>query len=138
MCYFYGRELSNRLGGDVPIGLIHSSWGGTRIEAWMSPEALAECGADSAEADLFNDDDLDMVFANIAEAETEELVAAANMTVSVDRRSLQNANDASALYNAMVHPLLPLGIRTALWYQGESNAGAPNFYRCAQPAVIND
>ncbi|MFK8163702.1 MAG: sialate O-acetylesterase, partial [Lewinella sp.] len=25
---------------DVPIGLLHSSWGGSRIEPWMSPEAL--------------------------------------------------------------------------------------------------
>ena len=32
--YFFGRELHKDL--DVPIGLIHSSWGGTIIEAWMS------------------------------------------------------------------------------------------------------
>ena len=25
---------------DVPIGLLHASWGGSRIEPWMSPEAL--------------------------------------------------------------------------------------------------
>ncbi|MDF1801146.1 MAG: sialate O-acetylesterase [Planctomycetota bacterium] len=31
-----------------PIGVVHSSWGGSRIEAWMSPESLAatEAGAD--------------------------------------------------------------------------------------------
>lgn len=32
---------------DVPIGLLHASWGGSRIEPWMSPEAL---GIDPAEA----------------------------------------------------------------------------------------
>jgi sialate O-acetylesterase len=37
--YFFARDLHQRLG--VPIGLIHSSWGGTPIEAWMSPAALA-------------------------------------------------------------------------------------------------
>lgn len=36
--YFFGRMLHKKLG--VPIGLIHSSWGGTIIEAWMSPESL--------------------------------------------------------------------------------------------------
>jgi sialate O-acetylesterase len=36
--YFFGRTLHNEL--EVPIGLIHSSWGGTIIEAWMSPESL--------------------------------------------------------------------------------------------------
>lgn len=27
---------------DVPIGLLHSSWGGSRIEPWMRPEAIAK------------------------------------------------------------------------------------------------
>ena len=38
-CFFFGRQLQARLG--VPIGLIHSSWGGTPAEAWTSPEALS-------------------------------------------------------------------------------------------------
>ncbi len=45
--YFFGKELQREL--KIPIGLIHSSWGGTMIEAWMSglvlksfPEAQAE------------------------------------------------------------------------------------------------
>lgn len=36
--YFFGRELHREL--KIPIGLIHSSWGGTRAEAWTSREAL--------------------------------------------------------------------------------------------------
>ena len=36
--YYFGRELQRKLG--VPIGLINSSWGGTRAEWWMSDEAL--------------------------------------------------------------------------------------------------
>lgn len=36
--YFFGRTLHKEL--NVPIGLIHSSWGGTIIETWMSPESL--------------------------------------------------------------------------------------------------
>lgn len=36
--YFFGRELTERL--DVPVGLISADWGGTPIQAWMSPEAL--------------------------------------------------------------------------------------------------
>ena len=41
--YFFGRELHKRL--DVPIGLIHTSWGGTPAEAWTRREVL-EAGAD--------------------------------------------------------------------------------------------
>ncbi len=37
--YFYGRYLHRKLG--VPVGLIHSSWGGTRAEAWTPRETLA-------------------------------------------------------------------------------------------------
>ncbi|MCO8120121.1 beta galactosidase jelly roll domain-containing protein [Stieleria sp. TO1_6] len=36
--YFFGRELDQQL--DVPIGLVHTSWGGTIAEAWTSAEAL--------------------------------------------------------------------------------------------------
>ena len=37
--YFFARDL-RRAGVDVPIGLLHTSWGGSRIEPWMSPEML--------------------------------------------------------------------------------------------------
>ncbi len=36
--YFFGREIHRRLG--VPVGLIHSSWGGTVAEAWVSRVGL--------------------------------------------------------------------------------------------------
>lgn len=36
--YYFGRELVRELG--VPVGLVHASFGGTRIEAWMPPEAF--------------------------------------------------------------------------------------------------
>lgn len=37
--YFFGRNLQENL--KVPVGLIHTSWGGTRIETWISEPALA-------------------------------------------------------------------------------------------------
>lgn len=38
--YFFGRMLQNNL--DIPVGLIHSAWGGSRIEAWMTPLSLQD------------------------------------------------------------------------------------------------
>ena len=32
--YFFAKQLQKQLG--VPVGMIHTSWGGTRIEAWTS------------------------------------------------------------------------------------------------------
>jgi sialate O-acetylesterase len=36
--WFFGKELYQKL--KVPIGIIHSSWGGTPIQTWMSRESL--------------------------------------------------------------------------------------------------
>ena len=38
IAYFYGKNLQEIL--DVPVGLIMTSWGGTRIQPWMSKEAI--------------------------------------------------------------------------------------------------
>jgi sialate O-acetylesterase len=40
--YYFGRAL--RAARQVPIGLIHASWGGTPAEAWMSRPALRTWG----------------------------------------------------------------------------------------------
>jgi len=38
--YFFAREIHQKMG--VPVGIINSSWGGTRVEAWMRLEELAK------------------------------------------------------------------------------------------------
>ncbi len=44
----------------------------------------------------------------------------------------------SVLYNGMIAPLIPYGIKGAIWYQGESNAGNPVEYRTLFPRMITD
>ncbi|HZI32062.1 MAG TPA: 9-O-acetylesterase, partial [Candidatus Binatia bacterium] len=51
---------------------------------------------------------------------------------------LANANTPSVLFNAMIAPLIPFGIRGAIWYQGESNVGRAAQYRRLFPAMIAD
>ena len=41
--YFMARELQKKL--NVPVGLVHSSWGGTRIEPWTTPAGFAQVPA---------------------------------------------------------------------------------------------
>ena len=38
--YFFARELYNKL--KIPIGLIHTSWGGTHVETWTSKRAFEQ------------------------------------------------------------------------------------------------
>jgi sialate O-acetylesterase len=40
VAYFFGRRLHKDL--NVPIGLIHTSWGGTKVEAWTSKKTLKQ------------------------------------------------------------------------------------------------
>ena len=42
VAFFFARDLQPKIG--VPLGIIHSSWGGTLAEAWMSPEAVVALG----------------------------------------------------------------------------------------------
>ena len=48
VAWFFGRELRRRLGPDVPVGLVESAWGGTRIEPWISEKTLSAAGENDA------------------------------------------------------------------------------------------
>ena len=45
---------------------------------------------------------------------------------------------ASLLYNGMIHPMVGMGIKGVIWYQGENNAGEAYRYRKLFPNLISD
>jgi len=47
VAFFFARDLQQAL--DIPVGVITSDWGGTRVEAWMSPESLSRFSAYASE-----------------------------------------------------------------------------------------
>jgi sialate O-acetylesterase len=49
-CYYFARDLQKSL--HVPMGLIHASWDGSRIEPWMSDAALRTVGGFDVGLDL--------------------------------------------------------------------------------------
>ncbi|HEX8832603.1 MAG TPA: sialate O-acetylesterase, partial [Abditibacteriaceae bacterium] len=49
-----------------------------------------------------------------------------------------NRNLPTGLYNGMIAPLVPFGIKGAIWYQGESNAGRAKQYETLLPTMIKD
>ncbi len=103
VAYFFGKQLQEIL--DVPVGMIHTSWGGSSVQAWISKEVMS----DYQEVDL---EDTDIK---------------------------ENTNHIpTALYNSMIHPLIPYRIKGALWYQGESNRLEPEKYKELFPAMVKD
>ena len=46
-CYYFGQSLSDKIvksgGTPSPIGLIHTAWGGSTIEQWLSNQTIAKC-----------------------------------------------------------------------------------------------
>lgn len=49
-CYYFARELQKTV--DVPIGLVVSAWGGSKIETWMSAAGLEAAGGYEEAADI--------------------------------------------------------------------------------------
>ncbi len=44
----------------------------------------------------------------------------------------------TALFNSMIHPLIPYTIKGVIWYQGEANRWEPNKYKELFPAMVRD
>ena len=76
----------------------------------------------------------------------QSLVGAWQYKVSVDFKDLPPypggggvfPNQPTVLYNSMIAPIINYGIKGAIWYQGESNAGRAFQYRTLFPALIQD
>jgi len=117
VAYFFGRALYKKL--KVPIGLIHTSWGGTVAETWTSPETIAKNPDFAAKLE-------ELKTVNIAEYN------------KANEKKLGPNSYPTLLYNGMINPLVPYGIKGAIWYQGEGNAGRAFQYRRVFPDMIKD
>ncbi|MFI3306435.1 MAG: sialate O-acetylesterase [Rikenellaceae bacterium] len=89
--YFFGKRLVEAL--DVPIGLVVIARGGSRIESWMTREAIETAGVDYDKWIKANKKDV----------------------------RLQQLMGQSVFYNGMLCPVEGLAVKGALWYQGEAN-----------------
>jgi sialate O-acetylesterase len=147
--YFFGRELHRKLG--LTIGLIEASVGGTRVQPWTPPEGFAAVPALKKECELveLGDPRTPEHEHRLAQtlAETRRWLAAAgealtNRTAAPSapvypaELSPHDLQDATMLYNGMIHPLCPFALRGAIWYQGESNLGDGMFYTERMKALI--
>ena len=43
-CFYFGQELTESLKAAAPpVGLVHTAWGGSTIEQWLTNETIATC-----------------------------------------------------------------------------------------------
>lgn len=105
--YFFAKRLYEVL--KVPVGIIHASWGSTPIEAWMSPQLLADEFASEFDLSHF---------------ETK---------VWREKRPFQMPG---VLYNGMLYSLRNYTAKGFIWYQGCTNRSNPEQYKRLQPAFV--
>lgn len=118
VAYYFGRSLQEQLG--VPIGLIDTSWGGTRIEPWTPPVGFR---AVPAVASILTD----MEHGQVPRRPSKS---------GKQNKALPTNQIPTRLYNGMIHPLVPFAIRGAIWYQGESNMTDGMLYFDKMKALI--
>ena len=145
VAYYFGRDLQKAR--NVPVGLIHTSWGGTPAEAW-TPQNILEANADLK--NLFHPKDELVAKYKVAEekykANLDKWNEAAKKAKADDKEAPpkpkeptdpdHDSHRGAVLFNGMINPLLPYAVKGAIWYQGESNAGGAYQYRTLFPAMI--
>jgi sialate O-acetylesterase len=126
VAYYFGRELQKARG--VPVGIIHTSWGGSPAEVWMSRDIL-ESNPE------YKKDILDAT-TNALERYKQAIEAYRKQAAELKKEGKRPTTQPPRvpwipceLYNGMIAPIVPFAVKGAIWYQGESNAGRAYQYR---------
>lgn len=153
VAYFFGRRLHEIL--QVPIGLVHASWGGTRIEPWTPA-----CGFNDfpnlqniKKQVAFTDAGTPVYQQRLAEhiaaleGWLQEAKAAHTAKNAVQQATpafpqelianqKPNQQHPTVLFNGMMAGLVPFAIKGAIWYQGCSNVGEGMLYLEKTQALV--
>ena len=147
VAFLFGRWLHEIT--DVPVGLIHNSWGGSSAEAWVRRDVLEADGRFADYLDKWRE--TEATFDAEAEQRKWEEAMEAWRVKSARLKAegkaepprprapgnpLGNQHRPGNLYAGMLNPLIGYGIRGVIWYQGESNAGRAWHYRALFPLMI--
>ncbi|MFM7249106.1 MAG: sialate O-acetylesterase [Planctomycetaceae bacterium] len=143
--FYFGRQLHQTLG--VPVGLINNAWGGSAAEAWVRRDKLA---ADARFKPLMERwekmeaeypaqkaayDKAMVEWKAAAEKAKAEGKPAPGQPGNPDGAMRGNSRPAN-IHSGVLTPSIGYGIKGAIWYQGESNAGRAYQYRALFPLMI--
>lgn len=140
--FYFAREIQQKTG--VPIGLIYSNWGGTRIEPWTAPAGLAM--VEELKPALLARQQALQSYQDQLPKKLDEMEAwialtrgqLAKGTEITDAPAMPPIPDGGwgGMYHAMIHPIVRFPIKGALWYQGESNGDEGESYYNKMRALI--
>ena len=141
VAYNFGKKLHLAL--NVPVGIIQEAYAGTPIEGWMPWEVqqdIAQSKEQKADMDKSAKRQLDgkgesreksLAAFNQEMTDYNKQVAAGETMKSKNRElkppyikkpaDMGNQYPAN-IFNAMIYPIRPYGIKGAIWYQGERNS----------------
>jgi sialate O-acetylesterase len=147
--YFFSRELQRTK--DVPVGFIHSSWGGTPAEAWTRLGALQEDPALQPLLWQYRRFEAEYPSGRYGYDRRQPVVGPAMKAwneahpddpplpgLNAPRGAPDDPHRPASLWNAMIAPITPFAIRGVLWYQGETNALRAWDYQRLMTAMIQD
>lgn len=145
--YFFAKNLVREL--NVPVGLIGSSWWGTRIEPWTCPEGFKlypefkDIVKQVEEWDPSTDSGRPKYVEYVGKLKewlpkAEKAIEAKQSVPNMPALPFPGPSHQlpTKLYNAMISPLIPYAFRGAIWYQGENNAGDGLAYVPKMKALI--
>ncbi len=121
--YYFGRQMHQDL--KVPMGLIHTSWGGTPIASWISGPSLV--ANTRLEPFLTYWQNVILQYP-MGASRHEQAIKKWEASGSQGARPAApmgpgHAHEPTSLYNGMIAPVVKYTIKGALWYQGETEAG---------------
>ncbi len=130
--YFFARQLNETI--NVPVGMINNAWGGSACEAWINRAVLS------------SDEQYKPLLDRWAGMEKQFAELSAKTSLSEDETKVLNGlkgqmagnHRPANIYNGVLKSHLGYGIRGAIWYQGESNAGRAYQYRELFPLMISN
>ena len=106
VAYYFAKRLTCNL--DAPVGIIVNAWGGSRIEPWMTMEAVESAG--------------------VSEKELADIKA-------LHEEAGKWPNSVATCWNGRVSPIAGYAAKGFLWYQGCSNIGQ-DCYDKLQAAMV--
>lgn len=130
--FFFALKLQQELG--VPVAFLDANWGGQRIEPFIPDEGYKAVGLEYRKHPGNQNPNVIAAQLKRIAGSIDTAIQAAEGGRKVPFLSGERVYGwaENGIYNAMIAPLVPYAIKGAIWYQGESNRGAVDYFKKLQ------